>query len=296
MDEVELTADMHVAEAGRTLMSGQLALILDRAQGVRANADGAAVHEMRKAIRRTFTCFKLFKPYFEPGTFKPYKRGLRRIMKRLGRSRDLAVSRLKLNVYIAANQGNLDDLSSKWDERQMTADAQTIRYLEKSKQQVFLQEYRKFTETPGMGVLKPNPWAPVKLRHHLPIIVYQRVAAVRAFDDKVETADAVKLHRLRIQFKELRYMLEFFSPLLGQEIESVVESLKQSQEILGDLNDTLVALRLLEDENGLNESTEQYRAFQENEQKRLLQSYLPVWQQFDRPYWRRELAEAMILL
>lgn len=297
MEEIALTADEHVAEAGRFIMSQQLAKILYYEERVRANAEMTAVHEMRKAIRRTFTCFRLFRPYFEPGILKPYRRGLRRIMRRLGYSRDLAVIRLKFDAYNRSVIRPLDDLAEYWEAQQNAADGIMICYLAKSKQQSLLTKYRAFTETPGMGVLQTSdPWAPVKTRHHVPIMIYQRLAAVRAFDDLLQSATVNQLHRLRILFKELRYSLQFFAPLLGGEIQTVLVSLKQSQEHLGDLNDTTVALRILDEVEGLETSITRYRAYQAKEQERLVGSFLPVWQRFDQPLWRRDLAEAMAIL
>jgi CHAD domain-containing protein len=297
MEEIVLTADEHVAEAGRLIMSQQLTKIFYYGEGVRTNAEMTAVHEMRKAIRRTFTCFRLFRPCFEPGILKPYQRGLRRIMRRLGSSRDLAVFRLKLDAYNKSVVRPLDDLAAYWKTRQNTADGNTMRYLAKSKQQSLLTQYRAFTETSGMGVLKTSePWAPVKTRYHVPIMIYQRVAAVRAFEDLLQSATVKQLHRLRILFKELRYSLQFFAPLLGGEIEGVLVSLKQSQELLGDLNDTMVALRFLDEVVGLDSSVASYRDYQKKEQEYLVGSFFPVWQKFNQPLWRHDLAEAMATL
>lgn len=297
MDEIALTADEHVAEAGRFIMSQQLTRIMVHEEGVRSNAEINAVHEMRKSIRRTFTSFKLFRPYFEPGTLKRYQSGLRRVMRRLGYSRDLAVFRMKLDAYNELADQPLDELSAYWETRQKEADGIIIRYLAKPKQHALFAKYRVFAETPGKGVPKiTNPWTPVKICHYIPILIYQRVASVRAFDDKVQSASVDQLHRLRIQFKELRYTLQFFAPLLGEEIQSVYLSLKQSQEILGDLNDTSVALRFLGDVVGLEKSVALYRAYQQSEQERLIHSFLPVWQQFDQPQWHRDLAEAIATL
>jgi len=292
MDEFTLTADEHVAETGRFIMSQQLDKILTYADGVSSDADVTAVHEMRKAIRRSFTCFKLFQPYFEPGILKPYRRGLRRIMRRLGICRDLAVFRLKLDVYNEQSERPLTELAVYWENRQSIADREVMNYLAKQKQQSLLVRYRTFTESPGLGVMKPmDPWAPVKTRYHLPILIYQRVAGVRAFDDKLEISTVKQLHRLRIQFKELRYTLQFFAPLLGEEVETALESLKQSQEHLGNLNDSTVALRFLDEMAVLERSVTRYRLYQAEEQERLVGSFLPVWQRFDQPDWRRDLAE-----
>jgi CHAD domain-containing protein len=297
MEEIALTADEHVAEAARLIMFQQLTKILFYGEGVRTNAEMTAVHEMRKAIRRTFTCFRLFRPCFEPGILKPYQHGLRRIMRRLGYSRDLAVIRLKLDVYNKSVIRPLDDLAAYWETRQNATDGIIMRYLAKPKQQSLLTKYRAFTETSGIGVLKTNdPWAPVKTRYHVPVMIYQRVAAVRAFEDLLQSATVKQLHRLRILFKELRYSLQFFAPLLGGEIEALLLSLKQSQEHLGDLNDTTIALHFLDEVVGLENSVATYRDYQVKEQAYLVRSFLPNWQKFNQPLWRRDLAETMAIL
>lgn len=278
-------------------MSQQLANILFYEEQVRTNAEMTAVHEMRKAIRRTFTCFKLFQPYYEAGTLKPYRRSLRRIMRRLGKSRDLAVFRLKLDDYNRSVNRPLDDLAAYWETRQQIIDRMLMLYLAKPKQQTSIAKYLTFTETPAMGVfMSTDPWAPVKTRHLVPILIYKRIASVRAYDDHLQGATIRQLHRLRIQFKELRYSLQFFASSLGIEIENVLMGLKQSQEHLGDLNDTSVALQLLDETEGLASSVAIYRAYQEKEQNRLVGSFMPVWQKFDQPAWRHDLAAAIATL
>ncbi len=297
MEVNTLTVNDQVAEAGRIIMSQQLASILAYGEGILNEAEVTAVHEMRKSIRRTFTCFKLFGPYFEPGVLRKYRRGLRRIMRRLGYSRDMAVFRMKLEAHNSLVDQPLDDFASYWAEKQRTADAIIVHYLSKPKRHAFFSEYRDFTETPGKGAIVPrDPWTKTKIGHHIPILVYQRVAAVRAFEDELTSTTVVQLHRLRIQFKELRYTLGFFEPLLGEGVQNVMLNLKQSQEILGDLNDTTFALQFLNEVKGYEDSVAHYRAYQKQEQERLMRSFFPVWQQFNQPQWRRDLAETITML
>jgi CHAD domain-containing protein len=116
---------------------------------------------------------------------------------------------------------------------------------------------------------------------------------VRAFDDRLNGATVNQLHRLRIRFKDLRYALQFFKPLLGQKSEQVLLNLNQAKDILGDLNDTSVAMHLLDDVEGLEDSVSRYRVFQESEQERLVHAFLPVWKQIEDLQWRRDLAEAI---
>ncbi|MDX1414778.1 MAG: CHAD domain-containing protein [Candidatus Promineifilaceae bacterium] len=292
-----ITPDLHVAEAGRVMMAQQAAAISKYGSQIRHAPEETAVHEMRKGIRRTFTSFKLFGPYFKSGTVQKYRRGLRKIMRRLARSRDLTVFLINLAAYNETAANPLPDLAAYWQRQHQLVDKELQCYLAAEKRQSFLAKYIEFTQTPGKGVLVANnSWSPTQIAHIGPILIYQRVAAVRAFGDSLDNASVAQLHRLRIQFKELRYSLQFFEPLLGNEIKEVLVSLKQSQEHLGNLNDADVALNLLGEVRGLDSSVAQYRSYQEIERQRLVDTYWPIWQAFDQPQWRRNLANAVATL
>ncbi len=297
MDWLDLSPELDVAEAGRVMMAQQAHVISEHGAAICIGAEVMAVHEMRKAIRRTFTSFKLFRPYFQHGILRKYRRGLRRIMRRLGRSRDLAVFRLKLAAYNETAAYPLHDLEDYWQLQHEEFDDALRRYLVADKRQSFLEKYFEFTDSPGKGVLTTaDPWTPNKIAHIAPVLIYQRVAAVRAFGDYLDNATVTQLHRLRIQFKELRYSLQFFEPLLGADIADVQISLEQSQEHLGHLNDATIALNMLTEVEGLETSVATYRAYQEAVQRHLVQTYLPVWQDFDQPAWRYKLANAVAVL
>lgn len=48
------------------------------------------------------------------------------------------------------------------------------------------------------------------------------------------------MHQTRIQIKRLRYLLEFFSPVLGKKDIKRIRRLEQLQDALGELNDVVV--------------------------------------------------------
>ena len=70
-------------------------------------------------------------------------------------------------------------------------------------------------------------------------IVKKIDALEKDFDDK-------KLHKIRISFKKLRYLLEEFQHIFGEEkIEKMIEKGKKLQTLLGDFNDTVNQTKLL---------------------------------------------------
>jgi hypothetical protein len=73
-----ITPDLPIAEAGRRLMADELTIIQAHWPELRLSSAMVAVHETRKAIRRTFTLFKLFAPYFAPGELEYHRARLRK--------------------------------------------------------------------------------------------------------------------------------------------------------------------------------------------------------------------------
>lgn len=297
------TPEMHMAEAGRIALAQQLAIIQNHDHSLREAGSAEAVHETRKAIRRTRTLFRLLKPYFGKGAFRPYRRCLKRTMRHLGRARDLHVFLVKLDRFreggtlAAAEREALAALRQMWQSAKDAADEEARRAASRSDYQECLASYRSFTESVGAGVpVERDPFEPCQVRHQAPVHIYRRLAAVRAFEEHVATATVPELHQLRICFKELRYTLEFFAPVLGREIEAVLADLNEIQDHLGDLNDARVALTLLSETEGQAAGVRIYQAAQEMELAQLVDTFGPVWDTFSEVAWRDRVAAALSVL
>jgi CHAD domain-containing protein len=283
-----------IAEAGRLLMAGELATIQTHWPDLRLSAEVTAVHETRKAIRRTFTLFKLFTPYFNPGELERHWTALRRIMRRLAPCRDAAVFQMRLATYNETAERPLHELAACWNKRQIKDDDRLRAYLGRKKVTRRLDRYARLAVTEGMGVpLDCDRTTPFQLRHILLAILLQRVGAVRAWGEMLPVATPAQFHRLRIQFKELRYTLTFFEGVLGPCGEIINQS-RRIQECLGDLNDASVAVDLLGKMKQCREEAIIYRGIQQAQVERLMAEFLPVYAAFDRPEWRRDLALAVL--
>jgi adenylate cyclase len=291
MTHTPITADLPLAEAARLMMAEQLATVYEHLPALEQGAEVPAVHETRKAIRRTFTLFKLFTPTFGPEALEPHRRTLRRLMRRLGPCRDLAVFRQKLAAYNEVAELPLLGLAQHVEDRQARADKRLRRYLERPKVHRRLQRYRRFTELDGAGQPAVNSTAaPLLVRHALPALVFQRLGVVRAFGDVLPTATPAQFHQLRIQFKELRYTLTFFEDLLGETSGRIIEMTRLMQDHLGLLNDASVATALLIAMDCCPEEVALYGDYQQAELARLTQEFHPLYAAFDRPDVRQVLA------
>ncbi len=301
-----LNPDMPIAELGRQMLAAQLAIMQTYLPILQQGPEVTAVHETRKAIRRTYTAVRIFHPYFEPGLLDGYRKRLRKLMKRLAPCRDTAVFLDKLQLFAAESGVELAELIAYWQVQKTAVDANLQQYLGREKWAAFWPQYAEFTSTTGRGALALPPLAPVKARHLIPGLLYERVAGVRAFDayghcgrlpsDHHTAAGLHQMHQIRIQCKELRYAFEFFSPLLGPEIEPVIVVLEQLQDNLGALNDARVALEMLTHTPGRETAVAQYRQEKQAEINRLLTEFPPLWEALNGIEWRRNLALALAVL
>jgi CHAD domain-containing protein len=81
-------------------------------------------------------------------------------------------------------------------------------------------------------------------REQLPKLVQTHFALVRQVLAGNPGPD--RLHPLRVSGKRLRYWLELFRPCYGPGLEERIEELKQVQDLLGEVNDSVAALGLIQ--------------------------------------------------
>ena len=290
MTLLPIKADLPIAETGHRQMAAELDIVKALWMELRASAEVTAVHETRKALRRSFTLFDLFTPYYAPEALVPYRKGLRKIMRRLAPCRDAAVFRQKLANFQASQQP-LPELALYWERYQEHVDHELRDFLGRASVSRVLEDYDEFLGSDGAAAPHAAAGASdLLVRHVLPALLFELIGAVRAKGDKLPSGSPEQFHELRIQFKELRYTLTFFEKLLGGSESRIMVLSKQMQEQLGDLNDAYVAVDLLDGAHEASEEAGIYQAFQRGEVKRLTAAFLPLYAEFDRPKVRREVA------
>lgn len=306
-----------LAEAGRKVLRYHFAQMLLHEDGTRLGEDIEELHDMRVATRRMRAAMQVFEQAFEPKTLKTHLKGLRQTGGALGRVRDLDVFLEKADQYLSTqpagfNQG-LQPLRSAWMAERQASRVEMLAYLESEKYRSFKMKFYTFTHTPGAGIRPPaeNDPAPRLVQEIAPVLIYTRLAAVRAYAAILENASIEQLHALRIEFKKLRYTVEFFREVLGETAKAVINDLKKLQDHLGDLNDAQVATELLKDflTQWDNQQTSQplqdrqspqpimaYLAYQYEQRHHLLHTFGKAWSYFSRPEFRHNLALAVSVL
>lgn len=311
-EKIQFAPTDTVVEAARKVMRYHFAQMLKHEPGTRLGENIEALHDMRVATRRMRAAFEVFKEIFEPGTLKPYLKGLQSTGRSLGAVRDLDVLMEKVGIYLKAlppdHQEDLTQLLNAWASQRQQSRMQMLNFLDSRAYMIFKREFNTFLQTPGAGA-QPLPTGqpvPNRVRELVPILVYTRLAAVLAFDPLPADASLEHLHALRIEFKKLRYTVEYFRLVLGSQAEEIIQELKQLQDHLGDLNDANVASNLLEQfiavpgESSLDaqqhESIHRYLQACIDERERLRSTFPQVWEYFKRSQFRNRLSKAIAAL
>jgi CHAD domain-containing protein len=306
-----------LAEAGRKVWRYQLARMLLHEPGTLLGEDTEELHDMRVATRRMRAAFAVFQQAFLPKALQKHLKGLRRTGRRLGKVRDLDVFIDKARRYQETlpeeQRADLQPLLHAWEEAREAARKELVAYLQSSRYQAFKATFYEFVSTPGGGTPASSAAMPVPhlVREAAPALIYACLADVRAFDALLHQATLEQFHALRIEFKKLRYTLEYFREVLGQDVKAVINEIKGLQDHLGDLNDANVAAGILRDflaqwdalqahkpvaDRHTPEPVLAYLAYQYAERQRLLLTFQHVWARFNRSGLRAKLAKAVSVL
>lgn len=248
---------MLVVDACRLIWRAQLMQILLKEAGVRYSQEREYVHEMRVAIRRARAAAKLYGHFFARQTIRPYLAALRKTGRLLGHVRNLDVTIAKARRSATTEEGKHAPrkLVRAWQAQRPIAHTTLVKWLDSDEYRDFLIDFHRFCtkaaehDNDQIATQRATP-TPRQVRHVIPSLIIECYAAVRCYETLFESTlpiDYPTLHALRIACKHLRYNLEFAEHLLGPEIKGLIKRLKELQELLGDLNDAVVAQELIEE-------------------------------------------------
>lgn len=304
-----VTADDHVAEAGRKVMRFHLARMFAREDGVRSGHDLEDVHAMRVATRRQRAAWRVFGSAFRPGRTKRYRTGLREIASRLGAVRDLDVLLEAADQYRADlptnEQRSLKPLLNDWRTHRDDARELLIRELDSDGYRRWVDDYYDFVRTEGAAVLPVGPTQPHRIRDTTASRIWTAYEQVRGYEPVLRWADVETLHELRIAGKWLRYSLEFVREPLGDASAPLIAKVTALQDHLGLMNDADVAASmartfLVEHAGDLSAQESgaigRYLVSREREVARLRRSVGPAWRGVAGIGFRRALGRVVAAL
>ncbi|MBD1825260.1 CHAD domain-containing protein [Cyanobacteria bacterium FACHB-DQ100] len=244
-------------------------------EDVLADRDPEALHQMRVGLRRLRTAIQVFGFAADLPEAASEAR-IRKFAQVLGAVRDLDVLQLELTSHTslpAREQDTLKGSLKKLQQQRSRDFDQLQKTLESKKYEAFKQSMEDWLAWPQFSAIAQLP-----IREVLPDILLPLISGILLHpawligvefesepDRKVFapiTPESIReqlkqdelLHDLRKQMKRLRYQTELFTDFYGKGYEFQVDEFKQIQEVLGQIQDSVILQSFLN--KHLNDSIE----------------------------------------
>jgi CHAD domain-containing protein len=250
---------------GARIIKKHLESLEAQIEGVRASEDIEAIHQMRVASRRMRSALAIFAPCFRKPVIKSILKDVRGVTGALGEARDL-------DVHLEYIKGEAPNFSSA---RLAPGIKRLILRLTQKRQEIqghVTKAMQRFVKDDVIGTI--NGWAGPLLGNSQGVYLYSPALYQLGFNainqrlDELESRELIvrdpnevtELHAMRISAKRLRYTVEVFEDLYGDQIKPFLIAVKKLQEILGNVHDLDVWIAMIP-------------AFIEEEKARIVGSY-----------------------
>lgn len=234
-----------VREAAVQVLSRQVRELVTHEPGARKGEDPESVHQMRVTTRRLRAALRVFRGYVLPK--KRVRNGLPWIARRLGRVRDhdviIALLEERHLGSVRGEEGRrLEALIAQLKERR-------FRHHQKLRRSMRRGRYRALRVALEATAARPRFGGDEDAQAtRLLVEAIERLGEDVATEPAMAAPapDARELHKLRMAFKRLRYVLDFHAETCGMAYEVERRLTREMQECLGALHDHDVLLSWIE--------------------------------------------------
>jgi len=218
--------------------------------GVRDVLPGEYLHDFRVAVRRTRTGLRQLKRVYPRADRKRFADDFQWLSKTSNDARDLEVYLQSFDTFSEALGADTVDALAPFiaflrdhERRERGGCTEAI---VSGRYRSLMSDWRDFLQQPAAGDGGPDAGRPVReVAAERIAAAYERVG--RRSEGLRVDAPAAAFHRLRLDCKKLRYLLEFFAGLFeGNDGVRAIVALKQTQDSLGAINDLHVQAGWLE--------------------------------------------------
>jgi CHAD domain-containing protein len=246
-----LAPEMNAHQAARAIFGHLIAVMRANEAGIRQDSDIECLHDFRVAARRSRSLLTILKKEFDPAARAELRAGLRTLGQATNALRDLDVYLAQRERYRRILPAALRPAIAPWFDalgRQRGREAKKVaRFLSSRPYGRIMATLERFATT------DPETVHPVEASGGTPIVSLARREIDRLFVKTLRLGGRIdansadeRLHRLRIQCKQLRYALEFFHGLFPPKaVDQAIRQVKSLQEYLGIFNDRSVQQRFL---------------------------------------------------
>lgn len=225
---------------------GSLLLALKEHQPVAwEGVDPEGVHQMRVAIRRTRSLLRAFREMFPADVIAPLNSELRWLANTLGSVRDADVYGEAFRDYkdllSLKDSGALEGYEQYLDEAAEEARRRLIDALASDRYEALIAMWEQFIET-GPSIAYLRRFGGVSVAEGAELHINRMLKKILRRGRRIgKDSPPESLHRLRIDGKRLRYLLEFFGNANPEQWRPLTKATKQLQNLLGEYQDACVA-------------------------------------------------------
>jgi len=239
-----LTAKGAAYDAANGIIHAYLAVMRQNEAGIIADHDSEFLHDYRVALRKIRSVLSLFRAVYDEAQTDALKRRFSDLMVPTGRLRDLDVYLLERQAYYDLLPEPLHDgLTLMFDifrQERRHEHAKLVRQLEGAE---YAEDMAGLEElfADGAGPAR-GPDAEHPVHDYACGLIWHRYRKVCKVASAIgtDTPDA-EVHRLRINCKKLRYLMELFAPIFPRaRTKALIQPLRELQDNLGFFNDYVV--------------------------------------------------------
>jgi CHAD domain-containing protein len=213
-------------------------------EGVIKNEDLEYVHKMRVSSRRLRAAMPLFESCFPKKEFKKWLKEIKKVTRLLAEARDLDVQIAFIKEYLKKTRSSeeigLTLLLKHYNDRRESAQLIVVSGLRRLKASNVLPNMKMFCAT-ILEELAQIPFDLSSVQERVCCLMFSKVDEFLALQGYVHQAsENHKHHEMRIRAKRLRYTLEVFSSFYKNELAEEIATIKNFQDILGEMHDSLI--------------------------------------------------------
>jgi CHAD domain-containing protein len=245
---LELRPAQRSDEAMRVVLAQLLEAMTANVGGVIADIDIEFLHDLRVASRRARSAIGQIKDVLPRPDADHLAAELRWLGSATNDCRDLDVALLEMDDYrhrLGDDAGAVDDLERLLRRRRSAALRRVRAALRSRRFDELVTSWRALITEPADGGETAHAARPIAELAGAKIVkAYRRM--LKRGKRLADPPPAAELHRLRIDAKKLRYLLEFFASLYPEAtVARLVKELKSFQDVLGGFNDMEVQRKQL---------------------------------------------------
>lgn len=284
-----------VPEAGRKIMLFHYERVLEHDPGTRTGEDSEELHDMRVAVRRLRSAFRLFRKPVGRDLLDAFAEDLKWLARSLGAVRDLdvGISYLQDRRREAGpkEQAFIDAFVAEQEALRQDARARMIACLDDERYSRFTAQFGEFLRSPWLFAECPGYGDRVEDFARRAIL--RQIKKVRKCAPRIDDAASEDLHALRIDCKRMRYAVEFFRRACHGSPQKWIDEVAQVQDVLGEIHDRDLRVDALCQRTGdpaeRSAGRDEMVAFERARRKENLIYFLALWPRISSKKFRRQL-------